>query len=81
MEVGYAFLKMRPGEKIAVIKRVREVDGVKEAHLTLGIFDAIIRVEGETVERIERIYLNKVEGIPGIVSSRLHIVACPRTRK
>lgn len=81
MEVGYAFLSIKPGEKRTVIRRLREIDGVKEAHIILGIFDAIARIEAETIEDIEGIYLNKIEKLPNITNCRLHIVACPRTRK
>ena len=81
MEAGYVFLNIKPGLKKDVIERVKETPGVEESHVVLGIFDAVARVEGETIEEVEKIYLNKIEKIPGITSSRLHIVACPRTRK
>jgi len=81
MEVGYAFLNIKPGEKRTVIRRLKEIDGVKEAHIVLGIFDVIIRIDAETIEEIEGIYFNKIEKIPNITSCRLHIAACPRTRK
>ncbi len=81
MEAGYVFLNVRPGSKKDVIARVRETRGVKESHIVFGIFDAVARIEGETIEHVEKIYLNKIEKIPGITNSGLHIVACPRTRK
>jgi len=81
METGYVILGLRPGVKKEFIEKVRTVRGVKEARVVIGIFDAVIRIEAESIEELERIYLNKIDKIEGITGSRLHIVACPRARK
>ncbi len=81
MEIGYAFLKIEPGEKKKVLESLKTIRGVKEANIVLGVFDAVVRIEGETIPDIERIYFNEVERVPGLKSSHLSIVACPRTRK
>jgi DNA-binding Lrp family transcriptional regulator len=54
---------------------------VKEARLVLGNWDAIVKVEAENIEELEKVYLNEIDKIKSITQSRLHIVACPRTRK
>lgn len=78
MESGYIFLSLKPGIKRDFIKKAQVVEGVKEARLILGIFDAILKIESETIEELKKIYFNKIDKIEGIKSSRLHIVACPR---
>ncbi len=81
MEVGYVFLSLKPGTKRKFIAKIREVKGVSDARLVIGTFDAVARIEGETIEELEKIYLNEIDKLAGITDSRLHIVACPRSRK
>jgi len=81
METGYVILSLKPGMKKAFIDEVKELEAVKEARVVIGIFDAIVKVETENIEELEKVYLNEIDKLDGIVDSRLHIVACPRTRK
>ncbi len=81
METGYVFLKLESGAKKELLRRIRTIEAVKEAKLVIGLFDAIIRIEGQTIEDLERVYLNKLDRISGITDSRLHIVACARSLK
>jgi len=81
MEAGYVILNLEPGAKKDFIARVKNVKAAKEAKIVIGIFDAVVRIEAETIEDLQKVYLNQIDKIEGIVNSRLHIVACPRTRK
>ena len=81
METGYVFLELKPKLKRDFIIKVKDLKAVKEARLVIGIWDAISKIEAESIEALEKIYFNEIEKMAGIVSSRLHIVACPRTRK
>lgn len=67
--------------KKAFIDDVKGLEAVKEARVVIGIFDAVVKVETESIEELEKVYLNEIDKLDGIVDSRLHIVACPRTRK
>jgi len=81
METAYVFLNLKPGTKKEFIAKIRRVKGVKEAKLVIGVFDAVAKIEAETIEELEKIYLNEIDKIGSITNYRLHIVACPRTRK
>lgn len=81
METGYILFSLKPGEKKSFIQRIREIDSVKEARIVLGNWDAIAKVEAESIEELEKTYLNEIDKIPSINYSRLNIVACPRVRK
>ncbi len=81
MEAAYVLLHLQPRKKKEFIRKVREIEGVKEARLVIGIFDAIVRIEADSMEALEKIYFNKIDNVEGIAHSRLHLVACPRTRK
>jgi DNA-binding Lrp family transcriptional regulator len=81
METGYILFNLKPGEKKDFIQSVKKINSVKEVRLVLGNWDAIVKVEAENIEELEKVYLNEIDKITSITQSRLHIVACPRTRK
>ena len=81
METGYVFFSLMPGTKRDFITKVKDIKAVKEARLVIGVYDAIAIIEAESIEELEKIYLNEIDKMAGIMNSRLHIVACPRTRK
>jgi len=81
METGYVLFSLKPGTKKDFIKNVKDIKAVKEARLVIGICDAIAKIEAESIEELEKIYFNEIDKIADIMNSRLHIVACPRTRK
>ena len=81
METGYVFFILKPGTKKEFIAKVKAVKSVKESRLVIGVFDAVAKVEAESIEELEKIYYNKIDKIADIINCRLHFVACPRTRK
>ncbi len=81
MEIGYILFNLRSGTKKNFITKVKNEKTVKEARLVIGIWDAIAKIEAESIEELEKIYFNNIDKMAEILDSRLHIVACPRTRK
>ena len=81
METGYVLFSLKPRTKKDFITKVKDIKAVKEARLVIGIWDAIAKIEAESIEELEKIYFNEIDKIVDIINSRLHIVACPRTRK
>ena len=81
METGYILFSLKPGMKKSFLQSVRKIRGVKEAYVVLGNWDAVAEVEAEDVQDLEGIYVNEIDKLMSITSSRLYIVACPRTRK
>jgi DNA-binding Lrp family transcriptional regulator len=81
METGYVFLELKPKMKKDFMIKVKEIKAVKEARIVIGFCDAVVKIEAENIEELQKNYLNKIENIVGVVNSTLHIVACPRARK
>jgi DNA-binding Lrp family transcriptional regulator len=81
METGYILFNLKPGEKRDFLQSVRKINAVKEAHLVLGNWDAIAKVEAENIQELEKVFLNEIDKLTSITDSRLYIMACPRTRK
>jgi DNA-binding Lrp family transcriptional regulator len=81
LETGYILLNLKPGKKKDLINQLRKIKSLKEAKLVIGTYDAVAKIEGDSIEEIQKIYINEIDDLDGILDSRLHIVACPRTRK
>jgi DNA-binding Lrp family transcriptional regulator len=81
LEVAYVLFNLEPGTKKSFLEKVRKIKAVKKANLVIGIFDAVVRIEAANIEELEKVYLNEIDSITGVMNSRLHFVACPRTRK
>jgi DNA-binding Lrp family transcriptional regulator len=81
METGYILLNLKPGMKLDFLQSVRKIKGVKEAHIVLGNWDAVAKVEADSIQELERIYFKEIDKLMSITTSRLYIMACPRTRK
>ena len=81
METGYILFNLKPGTKKDFITKIKKIKAVEEARIVIGIWDAVAKIETENIEELEKIYLNEIDKIGHITNSRLHIVACPRTRK
>jgi DNA-binding Lrp family transcriptional regulator len=81
METGYILFNLKPGEKRDFLRSVRKINAVKEAHLVLGNWDAIAKVEAENIQELQKVFFNEIDKLTSITDSRLYIMACPRTRK
>lgn len=81
MEIGYVFFSLKPAMKKLFLQDVRKIANVKEARIVLGNWDAVAKVEAQSIQELEKAYYNQIDKLPGINYSRLYIMACPRTRK
>lgn len=63
---AYVLIKVRAGEVREVVKTLRTVEGVKEAHMTFGPYDAVAVVETAEVADLGAITAARIQPIPGI---------------
>jgi len=64
-ETAYLLIALDRSTPAAVAREVRKIDGVVEAHVTLGEFDVIVRVEQETTKGFPVIAsaIQRIEGV------------------
>lgn len=63
---AYILIDIRTGEIENVVSMLRRVDGVIEAHMTFGPYDAVAVVQAEDVSGLGRIMANDIQPIPGV---------------
>jgi DNA-binding Lrp family transcriptional regulator len=81
METGYVLFSLKPAMKKQFLQDIRKIKGVAEARVVLGNWDAVAKVEADSIQELERVYFNQIERLVSVNYSRLYIMACPRTRK
>lgn len=66
---AYILIHIRTGDIREVIRQLRRVEGVSEANMTLGPYDAIAVVEAQDVKTIGNIIATAIQPIPGVLDT------------
>ena len=69
MPLAFVLINAEVGSEDQVVKKLRETDNVKEAHLVYGVYDLIAKVEAETMDNLKAVIAQKVRKVPGIRST------------
>jgi DNA-binding Lrp family transcriptional regulator len=66
---AYVLIEVRPGEIAKVVKHLQRVEGVTEATMTFGPYDAIAIVNAETVKAVGQVVYDRIQPIPGVLDT------------
>ncbi|MEJ2010956.1 MAG: Lrp/AsnC ligand binding domain-containing protein [Anaerolineales bacterium] len=69
MMKAYILIEIRTGEIEGVVQHLKRVEGVVEAHMTFGPYDAIAVVEAEDVSGVGKVLAAGIQPIPGVVET------------
>jgi DNA-binding Lrp family transcriptional regulator len=63
---AFVMIKVRAGDVRDVVGHLRKIEGVVEAHMTFGPYDAVAVVDTVDIARLGRITALEIQPIPGI---------------
>ena len=63
---AYIMIKIRAGDVKDVVQQLRKLDGVIEAHMTFGPYDAVAVVEASDLAKLGAITALEIQPIPGV---------------
>jgi DNA-binding Lrp family transcriptional regulator len=63
---AYVMIKIRAGEVKDVVTQLRKIEGIVEAHMTFGPYDAVAVVETPDIAKLGRITALEIQPIPGV---------------
>ncbi|HKZ54360.1 MAG TPA: Lrp/AsnC ligand binding domain-containing protein [Anaerolineales bacterium] len=66
---AYVLINVRAGEIRDVVRQLRRLEGVVEATMTFGPYDALAVVESKDIDAIGRILAHSIQPIPGITQT------------
>ena len=74
MPMAFVFMNIDAGGEQEVLKELRNVQNVKEAHLVYGVYDLVARIEAETMDKLKEIVTWKVRRLDKVRSTLTTIV-------
>ncbi|HSB89735.1 MAG TPA: Lrp/AsnC ligand binding domain-containing protein [Anaerolineales bacterium] len=66
---AFVLINVRTGEVRDVVRQLRRVEGVVEATMTFGPYDAVAVIEGADVNGIGRILASGIQPVPGVTQT------------
>jgi len=69
MVTSYTLARVKPAKDSSVYDLVRHLPGVKEVITTYGEYDMIIKIEVESLDKLDDFVFNKLRVIEGIEST------------
>jgi DNA-binding Lrp family transcriptional regulator len=63
---AYVLIKIRAGEVKEVVRQMRKLDNVIEAHMTFGPYDAVAVISAKDVSGLGALIATSIQPIPGI---------------
>lgn len=63
---AYVLIKIRAGEVKEVVRQMRKLDDVIEAHMTFGPYDAVAVISAKDVSGLGALIATSIQPIPGV---------------
>ena len=74
MALSYILMKTQAGYVESIIKDLKKIPEIKEAHAVTGDIDIIVKVEAKDIETITKVVLSKIHLIGGVFRTATHVV-------
>lgn len=66
---AYVLVNIRTGDVKEVVKNLRRVQGVVEANMTFGPYDAVAVIETDDIKAVGTVLANEIQPIPGVLET------------
>jgi DNA-binding Lrp family transcriptional regulator len=66
---AYVLITVRTGEIRQVLRQLRGVQGVLEANMTFGPYDAVSVVEASSISELGNMISSEIQPIPGVMQT------------
>ena len=66
---AFVLLTARTGDVTAVVRQLKRVEGVLDAHITFGPYDAVVVIEADDVKKIGNVVHEYIHPIPGVLDT------------
>ena len=69
MPTAFVLINAELGKEQAILKELRQINGVKEAYFVYGVYDIIAKVEAESTEKLKEIVTFKIRRMADVRST------------
>jgi len=63
---AYVLIKIRAGEVKDVVRQLRKIENVIEAHMTFGPYDAVAVITAQEISALGSLIASSIQPIPGV---------------
>ena len=74
MPKAFVLINVESGFEDRVLRELRDISGIEEAHFSYGVYDMIIKVKAETMEELKDIVTKHVRTLPEVRSTLTLII-------
>ena len=74
MTSAFVLINVEPGAEEELLRDLRKIEGVREAHRVYGVYDTIIKVEADSTEKLKETLTWKIRRLPHVKSTLTMIV-------
>nr|MDO8133027.1 Lrp/AsnC ligand binding domain-containing protein [Candidatus Njordarchaeum guaymaensis] len=74
MPQAFIFINTEVGSEEEILKQLRKIDNVKEAHAVYGVYDIVVKVEAVTMDKLREVLASKVRRLDKVSSTLTMIV-------
>jgi len=75
MTTAFVLISAELGEEESLLKQLRSIDHVKEAHFVYGVYDVIVKVEAENMDKLKEIVTRNIRSLSEVRSTLTMTVA------
>ena len=72
---AYVLIEVRTGSIPEVIRNLRHLDGILEANMTFGPYDAVAIIEAKDVAGLGDLIAKQIQPIPGVLDTITCLIA------
>jgi DNA-binding Lrp family transcriptional regulator len=66
---AFVLIHIRTGDVKEVVKNLRNIEGVLEANMTFGPYDAVAVIEVDDINAVGSVLANRIQPIPGVLDT------------
>ncbi len=71
---AYSLISAEPGKTAEVFRRIKAIEGIKEAETVAGPYDIVARIEVDSLEKLTKIIFGDIRATPGVTNTTTLIV-------
>jgi DNA-binding Lrp family transcriptional regulator len=75
MPIAFVLINSELGKEEHILKELRSIENISEAHFVYGVYDIIAKVEAESMEKLKEIVTFKIRRLSDVRSTLTMTVA------
>ena len=75
MPIAFVLVNVEAGSEREVVRELQAIEHIREVYLVYGVYDILVKVEAESLEKLKETITYKIRRIPKIRSTQTQIIS------